>query len=45
MRVRRLRADEWQHWREFRVAMLTEAPYAFGMTLDEALARPDAEWI
>lgn len=44
MRVRRVRADEWQRWREFRLAMLAEAPYAFGMTLAEARARSDEDW-
>lgn len=44
MRVRRLRAEEWPRWREFRIAMLTEAPYAFGMTLADALSRPDDDW-
>jgi GNAT superfamily N-acetyltransferase len=44
MDVRRLRADEWERWREFRLAMLAEAPYAFGTTLAEASAFTDDEW-
>jgi GNAT superfamily N-acetyltransferase len=44
MRVRRLRADEWERWREFRLGMLQEAPYAFGTTYAEAAAYTDDEW-
>ena len=44
MRVRRVEAHEWERWREFRVAMLTEAPYAFGSTLADARAIRDDEW-
>jgi predicted GNAT family acetyltransferase len=44
MRVRRLRADEWQRWRELRLAMLENAPYAFGSTYAEALTFPDEAW-
>ena len=44
MAVRRLRADEWERWRDFRLAMLTEAPYAFGSTLAEMLERPEDFW-
>lgn len=44
MAVRRVRADEWERWRDFRLAMLAEAPYAFGSTLAEMLERPDEFW-
>ena len=44
MRVRRLRADEWRQWRDFRLAMLHEAPYAFGSTYAEAVTFADTEW-
>ena len=44
MDVRRLRADEWERWREFRLAMLAEAPYAFGTTLAEMRDKDDAFW-
>jgi GNAT superfamily N-acetyltransferase len=44
MDVRRLRADEWERWREFRLAMLKEAPYAFGTTYAEASAFSDEQW-
>jgi GNAT superfamily N-acetyltransferase len=42
--VRRLRADEWERWRAFRLAMLAEAPYAFGTTLAEASGYTDETW-
>ena len=45
MPVRRIRAAEWARWRDWRYAMLQEAPYAFGSTYAEALARTDEEWI
>lgn len=44
MRVRRITADEWERWREFRVAMLADAPYAFGSTLADARATSEDEW-
>jgi GNAT superfamily N-acetyltransferase len=44
MPVRRLRADEWERWREFRLAMLEDAPYAFGTTLAEARAFTEQTW-
>lgn len=44
MDVRRLRADEWERWREIRLAMLAEAPYAFGTTYAQAMAYDEAEW-
>ena len=44
MRVRRIRADEWERWRAFRLEMFQDAPYAFGSTYAEAAARSDDEW-
>jgi ribosomal protein S18 acetylase RimI-like enzyme len=44
MEVRRLRADEWERYRAWRLAMLHEAPYAFGTTFAQASAFPDDEW-
>ena len=44
MKVRRLREDEWERWREFRLAMLQEAPYAFGTTFAEASAYGEDDW-
>jgi predicted GNAT family acetyltransferase len=43
-RVRRLRTDEWERWRAFRLAMLAEAPYAFGTTFAEASAYTEDTW-
>jgi GNAT superfamily N-acetyltransferase len=42
--VRRLRAGEWERWRELRLAMLQDAPYAFGSTYAQALTFADDEW-
>jgi GNAT superfamily N-acetyltransferase len=44
VRIRRVVADEWQRWRDFRFEMFQEAPYAFGTTYAEAKARPDSDW-
>lgn len=44
MIVRRLRDDEWPALRELRLAALADAPQAFGGTLAEAQALPDAQW-
>jgi RimJ/RimL family protein N-acetyltransferase len=44
MEVRRLRSDEWERWREFRLAMLQEAPYAFGTSYAQAAAMTEDEW-
>jgi len=43
--IRRIRADEGRLLRSLRLRSLEEAPEAFGQTLDEALARPDDEWV
>lgn len=44
MEVRRLRADEWERWREWRLAALQEAPYAFGTSYAQAAAFAEDEW-
>jgi GNAT superfamily N-acetyltransferase len=44
MRVRRIAAAEWPRWREFRLAMLREAPYAFGSTYADAVTFADEAW-
>ena len=44
MTIRRLGPTEWQRWRDFRLAMLREAPYAFGSTYAEAVTFGDQEW-
>lgn len=44
MQVRRLRTGEWERWRDFRLAMLQEAPYAFGTTFAQASAMTEDEW-
>ncbi|HEU0129585.1 MAG TPA: GNAT family N-acetyltransferase [Mycobacteriales bacterium] len=44
MRVRRIEADEWERWREFRLGMLADAPYAFGTTLAHASTSTEDEW-
>lgn len=42
--VRRVNAQDWQLVRCVRLAALADAPDAFGQTLDEELALPDAHW-
>jgi GNAT superfamily N-acetyltransferase len=42
--VRPFTIDEWPAYRALRLAALAEAPYAFGSTLAEALARGDEDW-
>jgi RimJ/RimL family protein N-acetyltransferase len=42
--VRRLRADEWERYREVRLAALRDAPYAFGSTWAEESTRPAERW-
>ena len=44
MRVRPIDAGDWHRWREFRLAMLQEAPYAFGTTYAEMVEKDDAFW-
>lgn len=42
--VRRLAPDDWQTYRQIRLAALATDPYAFGSTLDRAQQMSDAEW-
>jgi dihydropteroate synthase len=42
--VRPVALHEWPRWRELRLRMLADAPDAFGTTLAEAQAMPDAAW-
>ncbi len=44
MRIRRVRADEWQALRDLRLRGLEMDPDAFGGTLAESLTKPDTEW-
>jgi predicted GNAT family acetyltransferase len=44
MRVRRIGRDEVDRWREFRLAMLQEAPTAFGSTYAEVSKQADDVW-
>lgn len=44
MRVRRIAAGEWPRWRELRLAMLKDAPYAFGSTYADALTFAEDAW-
>jgi dihydropteroate synthase len=42
--VRPAAPHEWRTWRDLRLRMLADAPDAFGSTLAEAQALPDAAW-
>lgn len=44
MRIRRVRADDWQSQREVRSRALADAPFAFMTTYAEAAALPDRSW-
>lgn len=44
MHIVRLTGDDWQWEREMRLAALCEASWAFGSTLDQALAMTEADW-
>jgi ribosomal protein S18 acetylase RimI-like enzyme len=41
--VRIIPADEWQVWRAIRLAALTDAPYAFGSTVEQWSGAGDTE--
>lgn len=43
-RVRRIRAEDGPLLRELRLRSLADTPNAFGQSLEDAAARPDAEW-
>ena len=44
MRIRRIRADEWQRLRAFRLHALADAPMAFGSTLAQEQEFADDVW-
>jgi len=44
MRIRRIRADEWQRLRAFRLHALADVPTAFGSTLAQEQAFSDDVW-
>lgn len=45
MRARTVEPHEWARWRAFRLRALASDPPAFGATLAEEEAQPDAWWI
>jgi GNAT superfamily N-acetyltransferase len=42
--LRQIGPDDWQVWRELRLAALEEAPYAFGSQLKDWVDAPEARW-
>lgn len=44
MPLRRMREDDWERWREFRCAMLSDTPTAYGMTYAVEITRDDGYW-
>ena len=42
--IRSVKPDEWQRFRELRLAALAEAPYAFGSTLEREQGFDEAAW-
>lgn len=44
MTIRRIAENEWLLFRDIRLRALKEAPYAFGATCEDALARSDESW-
>ncbi|GAA2739196.1 GNAT family N-acetyltransferase [Kitasatospora cinereorecta] len=42
--VRRIEPADWERYREVRLAMLADAPAAFGERYEDAAALPEAEW-
>jgi ribosomal protein S18 acetylase RimI-like enzyme len=43
--IRTLAPHEWGTYRDLRLRALADSPQAFGRTLAEEQARPDAEWV
>ena len=44
LEVRRLRADDWQAYRNLRLRALADSPDAFGSTWEVEHAKPDEYW-
>lgn len=42
--LRELTSDDWQVWRELRLAALEEAPYAFGAQLSDWVDAEEGRW-
>ena len=42
--IERLQADDWERFYAIRIRALTEAPDAFGSTLEETQSRPVGHW-
>jgi len=42
--LRALRPDDWELWRDLRLAALAEAPYAFGSSLADWRDAPEESW-
>lgn len=42
--MRQIKRDEWELLREVSAAAVSEAPYAFSVTLEQLRRVPDAEW-
>jgi ribosomal protein S18 acetylase RimI-like enzyme len=42
--LRELTSDDWQVWRELRLAALEEAPYAFGSQLSDWVDAEEGRW-
>lgn len=44
MEIRRLRPDDWELFREVRLASLSDAPYAFASTVEQEAAFDEWQW-
>jgi GNAT superfamily N-acetyltransferase len=44
IQVRTIRPDEWAELRAIRIEAISDTPTAFGSTLDDTRAHPDAYW-